>query len=158
MADLSDYQKRIEASLEDISKITYNAELLAAQESRVQLELRTFATGGTGVKDVTGKTLSKYSKAYASKRKKAGLQTENKDLIFDKNTSAIKDNIDVGLSNGKPAMGHVKQEGYLIAGYQEKREGKDIFIINEQEKNNAVNAAKEYLMNALKELAKSWHP
>lgn len=158
MADLNDYQKRIEASLEDISKITYNAELLAAQESRVQLELRTFSTGGTGVKDVTGKTLSKYSKAYAAKRKKAGLQTENKDLIFDKNTSAIKDNIDVGLSGGKPAMGHVKQEGYLIAGYQEKREGQDIFILNEQEKNNAVNAAKEYLMNAMKELAKSWHP
>lgn len=155
--DLSDYQKKIEASLEEIPKITENADLLAAQEARVQLELRTFATGGSGVKDVNGQPLSKYSEAYAKKRKAAGLQTDNKDLIFSKDTSIIKDNIDVGLSDGKPAMGHVKQDGYLISTYQEEREKKVIFSLNDQEKENVKNTVKEYLMSALKEMTKKWH-
>lgn len=155
--DFGDYQKKIEASLGDISRITYNAELLAAQEGRVQLELRTFATGGTGVKDVNGRSLSKYSDAYAKRRAKAGLQTSNKDLVFSKNTSVIKDNIDVGLSDGKPALGHVKPDGATIAGYQEEREGDDIFRLNEKEKSVVVETVKTYVMDELRKLVQSWN-
>jgi hypothetical protein len=137
--DIGDYQKKIEASLGDISRITYNAELLAAQEGRVQLELRTFTTGGTGVKDVNGKSLSKYSDAYAKRRAKAGLQTTNKDLVFSKNTSVIKDNIDIGLSDGK------------------EREGTDIFRLNEKEKSIVVETVKNYVMAELRKMVQGWN-
>lgn len=154
---LAEYQKAIEASLQDISKITYNAELLAAQQARVQLELRTFATGGTGVKDVSGKNLSNYSKAYAKRREKAGLQIANKDLEFNKNSSSIRHNLDVGISDGGPAFGHIKENGYRIAGYQEEREGVNIFKLNDQEINNIRKTVKDSVMEAIRKLAEGWN-
>lgn len=154
---LSDYQKAIEASLEDISNITYNADLMGAQQARVQLELRTFATGGSGVKDIAGKGLSKYSKSYAKRREKAGLQSANKDLIFNKNTSVIKDNITLGTSDGKPALGFLKEEGARIAGYQEEREKTVIFAINDSDKQKIVEQVKKYIMDASQKIVQGWN-
>lgn len=154
--NLSDYQKKIEESLSKLSEITYNAELLGAQHGRVLLELRTFATGGSGVKDITGKNLSKYSKAYAARRKKAGLQIANKDLIFDKNTSSIRDNIDIGLTQWKTALGHVKEDGYKIATYQEDREGMTIFALNDSEKKEVGDVVKAALMESIKKMVQGW--
>ncbi len=156
MADLNDYQKKIEASLGDISKLTYNIELFAAQEARVQLELRTFATGGSGVKNVNGGNLSPYSKAYAQRRIKAGLQADKKDLIFSKDSSVIKDNITVGLSNQKPALGFLKKEGAEIAGYQEEREKVKIFETTPAEREKVAEAVKEYMMKEIGKIFDSW--
>lgn len=150
---LGDYQKAIEASLEDISKLTFQAELLGVQEARIQVEQRTFASGGQGVKDVNGKALSKYSEAYAKRRAKAGLQTANKDLIF---TGEFSRNVTVGTSGGKPAYGFVTSEAAKIAEGQEKREGTQIFVISPSEKDNIANTIKDFIMPALRELVKKW--
>lgn len=154
---LEDFRKSIEASLEDIGKINFQCELLGAQEANVQLQLRTFATGGSGVKDIGGKKLSKYSPAYAKKREKAGLQVANKDLIFSSNTSVIKDNIAVGLSGGKSAMGFVNQEGAKIAGYQEEREKTVIFKLNDSEVANVSAAVKKFGMDSIKKISEGWN-
>src|SRR6478609_3393722 len=115
--DLEGYAKAIEASLDDIAALNSKIELQAAQSARVALELRTFSTGGTGVKDVNGNKLSPYVKpklvegkrgmkkskygTWAEKRLAAGLQIDNKDLVFDKNSSRIMTSINVGVSDGK---------------------------------------------------------
>lgn len=160
MADLEHYQRRIEASLEDLSKLTYNAELQAAQEARVQLELRTFSTGGQGIKDVKGLGLTQYSRAYAKKRQKAGLQTEKKDLIFSSDTSVIKDNITVGLDNNRPALGFILEKGADIAGYQEEYEAKfgrgKIFQLNQEEVQAVKERVSKYVIGQLKEIVQSW--
>lgn len=150
---LQDYKKAIEASLEDISKLTFNAELLGVQEARVQLEQRTFALGGQGVKDSSGNSLSKYSAAYARRRERSGLQTTNKDLIF---TGEFSRNVTVGTSNGKPAYGFVTAQAAKIAEGQEKREGVEIFTLNQSEIDNVRETVKESLMAAIREMVKKW--
>src|SRR5690606_29136797 len=122
----------------------------------VQLELRTFSTGGSGVKDVHGNSLTKYSAQYAKKREKAGLQTANKDLIFSSNTSVIKDNINTGLSNGKPALGFINTEGAKIAEYQEKQNDTKILQLNESERQKVTEDVKKYVMQALRDEIAKW--
>jgi hypothetical protein len=153
---LENLQIAIENSLQKVAEISQNAELLAAQEARVQLELRTFATGGSGVKDVNGNNLSNYSSAYAKKRQNAGLQTANKDLVFSSDTSVIKDNITVGLSSEKPALGFIKAEGAKIAGYQEEREGAAIFQLNQKEIDIVKEKVRDYTLAAIKEITDTW--
>ena len=156
MASFEDQIKKFEQSIEEIPSIIADAELYAAQESEVQLLLRTFAVGGSGVKDTTGKALSKYSEQYAKKRERAGLQTANKELVFSKDSSAIKDNISIGLSDGKAALGHVNERGYLISTYQEEREGVIIFQLSDSEKAIVADKVKQYVMKRLREMVAKW--
>lgn len=151
-----DLEKKVEESIPEIEEIAAKAELMAAQSARVQLERRTFSTGGSGVKDIHGKPLSKYSEQYAKKREKAGLQTANKDLIFSSNTSVIKDNINTGLSNGKPALGFVKEDGAKIAGYQEQQNDTKIFQLNDSEKQKVTDQVKSFVMQSLRDIVSKW--
>jgi hypothetical protein len=147
-----DLQKKIEGSIPEIEKMSANLELMGAQSARVQLELRTFSTGGEGVKDIRGRKLKKYSEGYAKKREAAGLQTENKDLIFSKDTSIIKDSIDVGNSDGRPVLGFTRSKGAEIAGYQEKQNGSLIFSLNATETEKVKKDVKEYAMAQLRKI------
>lgn len=151
-----EYKQAIEKSIDELPEIVGDIEVLAAQDAHVQLLLRTFATGGSGVKTITGQNLSKYSDQYAKKRLKAGRQTANKDLIFSNDTSAIKDNIMVGISGGKPAMGHLNERGYLIATYQEEREGEKIFALNDSEIAAVAETIKTHVMNSISEMVSKW--
>lgn len=173
MADQEEIQRKIEKSLEDIPEITSKAELMAANSANVQLQLRTFAAGGTGVKDINGRSLKPYVKPkliegergvkkdgkgqYAEKRVKAGLQVDHKDLVFSKNTSVIKDNISVGLENGTPALGFINEKGALIAGYQEQQNDTKIFQLNDKEREVVKSDVKEFVMGALKKMVEKWH-
>lgn len=172
MADQEEIQRKIEKSIDDIPNIVENVELMAANSARVQLELRTFSTGNTGVKDVNGKNLKPYVKpklvdgkrgpkkdkygTHAEKRLKAGLQIDNKDLVFSKDTSVIKDNITIGLDGDKPALGFVKEEGALVAGYQEEQNDTKIFQLNDSEREAVKSDVKDYVMNSLRKLVDSW--
>jgi len=155
--DLEGYAKAIEASLVDIEALNSKIELYAAQNARVALELRTFSTGGQGVKDVNGNKLSNYSPQYAKKRKAHGLQTANKDLIFSSDTSVIKDNITLGLAGGIAALGFIKEEGATIAGYQEEREKVKIFELNTAERDAVILKAQEFAIEQMRLIAQSWN-
>ena len=155
MSDFEKYAAKIEQSIEELPIITGEVELLAAQDAYVQLMMRTFV-GGTGVKDVNGNKLSKYSEQYAKKRLKAGLQIANKDLVFSSDTSSIKDNIMVGMSGGKPAMGHLNERGYLIATYQEEQNNTKIFELNQSEIDQVRDTIKTHVMEKLSEMVAKW--
>jgi len=152
----AEYAAKIEQSIDELPVIIGEVEVLAAQESHVQLFLRTFATGGQGVKDVNGNKLSGYSDQYAKRRIKAGLQVANKDLIFSSDTSTIKDNIMVGISGGKPSMGHLNERGYLIATYQEEQNNTRIFELTQSEIDNVRETIKTHVMQKLSEMVKKW--
>jgi hypothetical protein len=172
-SNMGDLQKKIEASVDSIPQLTADAELLAAQAADVQLLLRTFATGGKGVKDINGNNLKPYVKpklvqgkrglkkdkhgTWAEKRLKAGLQIDNKDLIFSSDTSVIKDNIAVGTASDKPALGFTKSDGALIAGYQEEQNKTQIFQLNDGERENVNKQVKGFIMEGLKKMVESWH-
>lgn len=151
-----DLQNKIEASIPEIEKMAANVELMAAQSARVQLELRTFSSGGDGVKDTKGRKLKKYSKAYAKKREKAGLQTENKDLVFSKDTSIIKDSIDVGNKDGKPVLGFTRDKGAEIAGYQEEQNNTIIFSLNQSEVDKVKRDVKDFAIRELQKITEGW--
>lgn len=156
MASFEQYASKIEQSIDELPFITGRVELAAAQEAYVQLLQRTFATGGTGVRDIYGNKLSAYSDAYAKKRLKHGRQVQNKDLVYSSDTSVIKDNIMVGMSGGKPAMGHLNERGYLISTYQEEQNNTKIFQLNDTEKANVTEVIKEQVMSELSQMVKKW--
>src|SRR5688572_1922326 len=143
---------------------------MAAQSANVQLELRTFASGGSGVKDIKGTELSKYVKpklidgvhgprkdkygTWAEKREAKGLQTNHKDLIF---TGEFQRSFVVGLSHGKPAFGMLNARAAEIAEGQEDQNKTKIFQLNDAERENVKKDVKNYVMGALKDMVKGWH-
>lgn len=170
MSGPEDIQKKIEQSIPLLSDIAANAELRAAQSANVQLELRTFAAAGSGVKDIKGKELSDYVKpkliegkhgprkdkygTHAEKRAAKGLQTDHKDLIF---TGEFARSITVGLSGGKPALGMLDKRAADIAAGQEEQNKTKIFQLNDAEREAVKKDVKDYVMGALRDMVKSWH-
>lgn len=156
MSSPEELQKKIAASIDEVAALMGTVELRGAQSARVKLELRTFSTGGTGVKDINGNPLTPYSEAYKKKRAREGLQTNSKDLIYSKNTSIIKDSITVGLSAGKPALGFTRAEGAEIAGYQEEQNKTKIFQVASGELTDIKTEIKNLVMAKLREITKNW--
>lgn len=154
--DLKETKDKITKSLSQLDILSYNIELRAANEAEVQLALRTFATGDTGVKDVEGNKLKNYSKPYAKKRKKAGLQIANKDLVFKKQGSLIASNIVIGTKDDKPALGFKTQQAFDVAGYQEEQNDTKIFQLNAEERQKVNLAVKDYLFEQYKKMVQSW--
>jgi hypothetical protein len=154
--NFNDIAKKVNDSIIDLEKLAYNIELRAANEAEVQLGLRTFATGNTGVKDVNGNKLTDYKEPYAKKRLKAGLQVANKDLVFKKQGSLIFSHIKIGTKESKPALGFTNKQASDVAGYQEKQNNTKIFQLTATEREKVNLAAKDYLFEQYKKMVQSW--
>lgn len=156
MNEFKKISDKIDASIPEIEKLSSDLSLVAAQSAQVKMLSRTFS-GNKGVLDVDGRPLSGYSTAWAKKREDAGLQTEKKDLIFNKNSSAIFDSLQVGISNGIPTLGFTKSKGADIAGYQEDQNNTKIWQLNKAERDEVVSDTREFVKERMREIIKSWH-
>lgn len=156
MDELKNISDKVEKSIPEIEKLSSDLSLVAAQSAQVKLISRTFS-GNKGVLDIDGRPLSKYSAEYAKKRLKNGLQIANKDLIFDKNSSAIFNSLDVGTKSGVPAFGFSKEKGAKIAGYQESQNNTKIFQLNKQERDQVITDVMDFVREKLKEIVNKWH-
>lgn len=157
MAKLSEIGTKIESTIPELEALPFKLELKAANVAEGLLALRTFSTGAQGVYDTKGNKLKVYSAGYAQKRKKFGLQVANKDLIFSKDNSIIMTNIKIGLSDGRPVLGFLKEKASLIAGYQEEQNNTKIFQLNDEERAEVIRQVKEFYISELKRITQKWH-
>jgi len=153
MATAKEIEKKIIDSLPEIEKIGYDSELIAAQRSLELLFARTFAAPGDGVRDVDNAKLKPYTLPYAKWRAKRGYQIKNKDLQV---TGALHESIQVGSSDGRPALGFLTERSTLIATYQEEQQGNIIFSLNAEEVEEVKKTIAEFAINRMSEIVKTW--
>lgn len=152
MPKLNEIADKINKSIPELENLQYEIEQSATQTSFVLLMDRTFASSG-GFRDSKGKKLKGYSNAYAKKREKAGYQIKEKDLQI---TGALMESIQVGESNGRPALGFVTERSAEIAGFQEEQNKDLIFILSDEEREEVIRQTREFAIEKIQEITKSW--
>lgn len=148
-------EQRIQASIPRIVDIVEQSQQVVLQETLGQMLQRIFNRG----EDAEGNIIGPYSsEAYKQLREDRGLQTTKIDLQF---SGDLFRSIDIGTSNNIPVIGITNSKSADISVYQEIAKGtgsvpRKIFTPSEQEKDQAVRVATDFIIENLKEIIKSW--
>jgi len=146
---IKEVTRKIEASLADISAIEANAEVLANNTALGDITRRIFNEG----KRSDGASIGQYKVGpYKNKRENAGRQTNFIDFQF---SGDLFYSIQVGNLNGKPAVGIISQKEADISESLEKRFG-TVFQASDEERQIALETARDFTFNKLKEIMKTW--
>lgn len=146
---IKEITKKIEASLPEISVIAANADVLANNTALGDITRRIFNEG----KRSDGSSIGQYKVGpYKNKRESSGRQTNYIDFQF---SGDLFYSIQVGNLNGKPAVGIISQKEADISENLEKRFG-TVFQASEEERKIALETARDYTFEKLKELMKTW--
>lgn len=149
MQDLKQIQAKIEATIPQIELLAANAEVLANNDALGNVLDRIFTLN----KKTDGTPIGKYKEgSYKNKRKKAGMQTSSIDFQF---TGDLFNSVQLGQLKGKPAVGIVNNKKAEIADHLEGRFG-IVFQASESERDQAMNVARDYMFEGLKEIMKQW--
>lgn len=146
---INELVRKIKASLPELSKISADAELVGNKHVEGLILDRIFTLG----KKADGSPIGAYkSKQYIKKRIDEGLQTSYVDAQF---SGQLFRSITTGTLNGKPAVGITDPDRVEVSQYLDERYG-IIFTASTSERAEAINVAREYSFNKIKEIIKGW--
>lgn len=147
--NLKDLANKIERSIPKVSVLVANAEVLGTTTALGDITRRIFNEG----KLTNGGNIGNYtSPPYKKKRQKKGLQIQYIDLQF---SGDLFNSIGIGKFNDKPAVGIKSEKENDVAQHLEKKYG-EIFVASKEERNIALETARDYMFAGLKEVIKSW--
>lgn len=146
---INELTSKIERSLPQISIIAANAEVLGNNTALGDIGRRIFNEG----KRSDGSNIGNYTNApYINRRTSQGRQVNYMDFQF---SGDLFNSLQVGLLNGKPAVGIISQKEADISGYLEEKHG-TVFQASEEERKIAMEVTRDYAFNKIKELMKTW--
>lgn len=168
---------RINGMIQDFKKVPKQTELFAANQAKILILRRVFSEGkaanGTDIGKYDNerkqtfltnkasftkkqqKTLDKQKEGltYEQLRALKGLRIDKVDLQF---SGRLFESIEVVEINGKFTLGITDEGRAKIAGYLEKKYGKDIFAIKGKELESLMESVTKYAQQLFQKIVKKW--